>query len=155
MGCWWARGICPWGNALKEGSAWRVSRAGVGPPPICEKLRVDRNAVPGTRHYTQSSCLQEIVFRGPHPRHLPCRCSSPLHASAQQDRRRKQSTALSSLPVLAQPTVSSDPFGGEQIIHQSVILRGIKSAPFREENILCYVTGSYLHPASLLQKGRA
>lgn len=50
----------PQRNTLKEGSAWRVCRTGVGPQSMGEKLQVDRNVVPGTCHKAASSCLQEI-----------------------------------------------------------------------------------------------
>lgn len=103
-----------------------------------EKPQVHRNAAPGTRHKAPSSCLQEIIFRGPHPRHLPCRCSSP-----QLSRTAEESSPWhwTFSQCWHSPPLHSDPFGGEEII-QSAMVRGIKSVPFSEENSLCYVTGS-------------
>lgn len=74
----------------------------------------------------------------------------PSSASAQQDPQEKAVTGSE-----PSPTASLDPFSGEEIIHHSVMLRAIKSVPFREENIPNYVTGSDLHPASQLRKGLA
>lgn len=90
------------------------------------------------------------MFRGPLRRHL-LSLLLPSQCLAQQDGRRKQSSPPHSAFCLCwhSPPHHSGPFGGKEIINPRVILRGMKSLPFREENILCYVTGSDLHSASL------